>query len=114
MRVPLGFHKWVGANLRMFFRDRATLVWAILFLALAQVAGWSGGPNLMPLAPIILLGLILLETRQPRGGVLGPDPSASASETEPLPRAAARRAYQPTDSARSRSRDAPTSASRRC
>ena len=35
--------------------------WAILFLALVQVAGWSGGPNLMPLAPIVLLGLILLE-----------------------------------------------------
>jgi hypothetical protein len=59
------------------------LVWAILFLALAQVAGLSGGPNLMPLAPIVLLALILLETRQPRGL------SASASETEPLPRAAA-------------------------
>ena len=59
------------------------LVWAILFLALVQVAGWSGGPNLMPLAPIVLLGLILLETRQPRGF------SASASDTEPLPRAAA-------------------------
>ena len=60
------------------------LVWAILFLALVQVAGWSGGPNLMPLAPLILLGLILLETRQPP-----PLLSASASETEPLPRAAA-------------------------
>ncbi|MBV9883686.1 MAG: DUF2029 domain-containing protein [Sphingomonadaceae bacterium] len=59
------------------------LAWAILFLALVQVAGWSGGPNLMPLAPIILLGLILWETRQPR------DLSASAKETEPLPRAAA-------------------------
>jgi alpha-1,2-mannosyltransferase len=59
------------------------LVWAVLFLALVQVAGWSGGPNLMPLAPIVLLGLILLETRQPRGF------SASASDTEPLPRAAA-------------------------
>jgi alpha-1,2-mannosyltransferase len=59
------------------------LVWAILFLALVQVAGWSGGPNLMPLAPIVLLGLILLETRQARGL------SASASDTEPLPRAAA-------------------------
>ncbi len=31
MKLPLGFHKWVGANLRMFLRDRATLVWAILF-----------------------------------------------------------------------------------
>lgn len=58
------------------------LVWAILFLALVQVAGWSGGPNLMPLAPLLLLGLILVETRQP--GRL----NMSASETEPLPRAA--------------------------
>lgn len=56
------------------------LVWAILFLGLLQVAGWSGGPNLAPLAPIVLLTLILL---QPRGL------SASASETEPLPRGAA-------------------------
>jgi alpha-1,2-mannosyltransferase len=69
-------------------RNRAllALAWAILFLALAQVAGWSGGPNLMPLAPIVLLGLVLLETSQPREDL---DPSASASETEPLPRAAA-------------------------
>jgi hypothetical protein len=62
-------------------------VWAILFLALVQVAGWSGGPNLIPLAAIVLLGLILLETRQSRGG--GLDASASASDTDPLPRAAA-------------------------
>ena len=60
------------------------LVWAILFLALVQVAGWSGGPNLMPLAAIVLLGLILVETRQPRDS----DPNISASEAEPLPRAA--------------------------
>jgi hypothetical protein len=59
------------------------LVWAILFLALVQVAGWSGGPNLLPLAPIVLLCLILLETRQSPARL-----SASASETEPLPRAA--------------------------
>jgi hypothetical protein len=59
------------------------LVWAILFVALAQAAGWSPGLNLVPLAPIILLALILAETRQPRGL------SASASETEPLPRGAA-------------------------
>jgi len=63
------------------------IAWSILFLALVQVAGWSGGPNLMPLAPIVLLGLILLETRQPRG--LDPEPNMSASDTEPLPRAAA-------------------------
>jgi Glycosyltransferase family 87 len=56
------------------------LVWAILLLGLVQVLGWSGGPNLAPLAPIILLVLVLL---QPRGL------SASASETEPLPRGAA-------------------------
>ena len=31
MRLPRGFPGWVVANLRMFFRDRATLVWAILF-----------------------------------------------------------------------------------
>ena len=31
MKAPIGFAKWVAANLRMFFRDRATLVWAILF-----------------------------------------------------------------------------------
>jgi hypothetical protein len=61
-----------------------SLAWAILFLALVQVAGWSGGPNLMPLAPIIFLSLIVLETSQPLGF------SASASETEPLPRGAAR------------------------
>jgi hypothetical protein len=60
------------------------LVWAILMLALVQVTGWSGGPNLMPLAPVVLLGLILLETRQPSLRL-----SASASDTEPLPRAAA-------------------------
>jgi len=59
------------------------LAWAILFLALAQVAGWAPGLNLVPLAPIIFLALILVETRQPRGF------SASASEAEPLPRGAA-------------------------
>jgi hypothetical protein len=59
------------------------LAWAILFLALAQVAGWAPRLNLAPLAPIILLALILIETRQPRGF------SASASEAEPLPRGAA-------------------------
>jgi hypothetical protein len=59
------------------------LVWAILFAALAQAAGWSPGLNLVPLAPAILLVLILIETRQSRGL------SASASETAPLPRGAA-------------------------
>lgn len=61
-----------------------SLVWAILFLALLQVAGLSGGPNLTPLAPIVLLALILVETRQPPRGL-----STSESETEPLPRGAA-------------------------
>jgi hypothetical protein len=56
------------------------LAWAILLLGLVQVLGWSGGPNLAPLAPIIFLVLILLQLR----GL-----SASASETEPLPRGAA-------------------------
>ena len=59
------------------------LAWAILFLALVQVAGWSGGPNLMPLASLVLLVLTLAETGQLRFGR-----SASASDTEPLPRAA--------------------------
>jgi Glycosyltransferase family 87 len=56
------------------------LAWAALFLALVQVAGWSGGPNLTPLAAIVLLGLTLIQSR----GL-----SASASETEPEPRGAA-------------------------
>lgn len=58
----------------------AGLAWAILLLALVQMAGWSGGPNLTPLAAIVLLASILV---QPRGL------STSASETEPLPRGAA-------------------------
>lgn len=58
-------------------------VWAILFAALAQAAGWSPPLNLVPLAPIVLLALIFAETRQPRGL------SASASDTAPLPRGAA-------------------------
>jgi hypothetical protein len=56
------------------------LAWAILLLGLLQVAGWSGGPNLAPLVPIVLLALILFQPR---------DLSASASDTEPLPRGAA-------------------------
>lgn len=63
------------------------VTWAILFLSLLQSAGLGGGPNLLPLASMILLGLIMLETRQARG--VDPGPSASASETEPLPRGAA-------------------------
>ena len=56
------------------------LAWAILMLALVQTVGWSGGPNLTPLAAIVLLALTVV---QPRGL------SASASDTEPLPRGAA-------------------------
>jgi hypothetical protein len=57
--------------------------WAILFVGLAQAAGWDIGVNLIPLAALILLALVLWEAGQPRGF------SASASETAPLPRAAA-------------------------
>src|SRR5213593_927227 len=31
MKIPTGFPQWVLANLRMFFRDRGTLFWALLF-----------------------------------------------------------------------------------
>ena len=31
MRLPQGFPRWVAANLKMFYRDRATVFWAILF-----------------------------------------------------------------------------------
>ena len=72
---------WLVARGR--YRLPLALAWAVLFLALVQVAGWSLGLNLVPLAPIVLLVLILIETRQPRGL------SASASETAPLPRGAA-------------------------
>ena len=58
------------------------LGWAVLFLALVQMLGWSGGPNLTPLAAMIFLALVILDARQERGL------SASVSETEPLPRAA--------------------------
>jgi len=70
--VSRGRHAWLLA-----------LGWAILFLALVQVAGWAPGLNLVPLAPIIFLALILVETSQKRGF------RASASEAEPLPRGAA-------------------------
>ena len=70
--VGLGRHRlWLG------------FAWAVLFLALVQVAGWSGGPNLMPLAPIVLLALVLVES-----GQLPSRFSTSASEIEPEPRAA--------------------------
>jgi len=31
MRLPTGFPLWVAANLKMFFRDRGTLFWALMF-----------------------------------------------------------------------------------
>jgi hypothetical protein len=52
--------------------------WAVLLLGLLQALGWSAGPNLAPLAPIVLLALILVD-----GGL-----SASASEAVALPRRA--------------------------
>lgn len=57
--------------------------WAVLLLGLLQALGWSGGPNLAPLAPIVLLALILAETRRDQRGL-----SASASEAVALPRRA--------------------------
>jgi hypothetical protein len=59
--------------------------WAVLLLGLLQTLGWSAGANLAPLAPIVLLALILAELRrdQPERGL-----SASASEAVALPRRA--------------------------
>lgn len=57
--------------------------WAVLLLGLLQALGWSAGPNLAPLAPIVLLALILVETRRDQRGL-----SASASEAVALPRRA--------------------------
>jgi hypothetical protein len=59
--------------------------WAVLLLGLLQALGWSAGPNLAPLAPVILLALILAELRRDQrdGGL-----SASASEAVALPRRA--------------------------
>lgn len=58
----------------------AGLAWAILMLALVQTVGWSGGPNLTPLAAIVLLVLTVVQPRRL---------SASASDTAPEPRGAA-------------------------
>jgi hypothetical protein len=55
--------------------------WAVLLLGLLQALGWSGGPNLAPLAPMILLALVVRDQRA--GGL-----SASASEAVALPRRA--------------------------
>jgi hypothetical protein len=57
--------------------------WAVLLLGLLQALGWSAGPNLAPLAPIMLLGLILVALRRDQRGL-----SASASEAVALPRRA--------------------------
>ena len=59
--------------------------WALMLLGLLQALGWSGGPNLAPLVPIVLLALILARARQRRGL------SASASEAVPEPRSRRRR-----------------------
>lgn len=56
--------------------------WALLLLGLLQALGWSGGPNLAPLVPAILLALIWREAQRDRGL------SASASEAVPEPRLA--------------------------
>ncbi|HVQ09708.1 MAG TPA: glycosyltransferase family 87 protein [Allosphingosinicella sp.] len=63
----------------------ATACWAVLLLGLLQALGWSAGPNLAPLAPIVLLGLVVFELRRDQrdGGL-----SASASEAVALPRRA--------------------------
>ena len=53
--------------------------WAVLLLGLLQTLGWSAGANLAPLAPMILLALIVFDQR----GL-----SASASEAVALPRRA--------------------------
>lgn len=57
--------------------------WAVLLLGLLQALGLSAGPNLAPLAPIVLLALILVELRRDQRGL-----SASASEAVALPRLA--------------------------
>lgn len=63
----------------------AAACWAVLLLGLLQALGWSAGPNLAPLAPIVLLALVLVELRRDQrdGGL-----SASASEAVALPRRA--------------------------
>ena len=57
--------------------------WAVLLLGLLQALGWSAGPNLAPVAPIVLLGLVVFELRRDQRGL-----SASASEAVALPRRA--------------------------
>lgn len=58
---------------------------AAKLLGLVQALGWTGGPNLAPLVPAILLALIWREAQRE------PEPlglSASASEAVPEPRLA--------------------------
>jgi len=57
--------------------------WAILLAGLVQTLGSTGWPNLAPLAPIVMLVLILVELRRDQRGF-----SASASEAVALPRRA--------------------------
>ncbi len=56
------------------------LCWALMLLGLLQALGWSGGPNLAPLVPVLLMVLIWLETQ----GDLGLSASASEAVAEPL------------------------------
>jgi hypothetical protein len=76
--VPLA---WLIARGRHFPLLAAS--WAVLLLGLLQALGLSAGPNLAPLAPIVLLALILAELRRDQRGL-----SASASEAVALPRLA--------------------------
>jgi Glycosyltransferase family 87 len=61
----------------------AAACWAVLLLGLLQALGWSAGPNLAPLAPIVLLALVVFQLRRDQRGL-----SASASEAVALPRRA--------------------------
>lgn len=56
--------------------------WAVLLLGLLQALGLSGGPNLAPLVPALLLILVLREAQRDLGL------SASASDAVPEPRRA--------------------------
>jgi hypothetical protein len=72
---------WLAAHGRHLLLLAAC--WAVLLLGLLQTLGWSAGPNLAPLAPIVLLALIVVELRRDQRGL-----SASASEAVALPRRA--------------------------
>lgn len=75
--VPLAWLVTRGRHLPLL-----AIAWALLLLGLLQALGWSGGPNLAPLVPAILLVLIWREAQRERGL------SASASEAVPDPRLA--------------------------